>query len=56
MSSRIWIVWYTNFDSVVEFHSAWSSEELARERVGRYSKDDQASFSVEPYEVDKDGL
>ncbi|TCQ83898.1 hypothetical protein [Pseudomonas sp. JUb52] len=48
----IWIVWFTNFDGIDEFHSAHSSPELAQERINRYSIRDRSSFRVDSYELD----
>jgi hypothetical protein len=50
----IYIVWYENFHSVQEFHSAHSTEALARAAISRYSPLDQRSFTVEPYTLDSE--
>lgn len=50
----IWIVWYTNFDGLDEFHSAHSSPEKAQERIERYSVRDRGSFRVDSYTLDEE--
>jgi len=50
----IYIVWYSNFDGVDEFHSAHSTEEKAQARIEKYAVRDRTEFRVEPYTLDEE--